>query len=305
MSFGRRTVAAAARGVLVPLALTACVSCSVVGTSGGDTGSGSPASSAGTPSANPHTADPDPRDLVLGDCFTADRTTLLGGVLPPGPVHIVPCTRPHLAEVFGRFTYVGGPYPVVAKVGIIAALDCANLATQYDMDSWTLDPAADPARSFLPSRAQWTAGDLDGVCFWAPAAGLTTGSLRRDQTTLPPDQYAYLDAADRPESALAESPQVQGEDDLVSYQNWTAGVADSFTAEAQLLSNHHWPARAQAPVDALVRRLGTTAPLWRTASQSPFMSEMERRLPTAQAQTTTAEEQAVRAAIGLTTTRAH
>lgn len=291
----------------MPLALAACVGCSADHASGDGTPHGSTARAAttrATPSANPHTADPDPRHLALGDCFTAGRATVAGGVLSGGPVHIVPCTGPHLAEVFGRFTYVGGPYPTAREIGPTADIDCANLATRYDMDSWTLAPAVDPVRFFLPTRAQWNAGDHDGVCYWAPRPGPTTVRLRRDETTLTADQYAYLDAAERPESALAQLPLASRDDDLNSYRNWTAGVADSFTTEEQLLDRRRWSARAQAPVDALVRRLRVLAPMWRAASQSPSVPDIKRRVRAAQAQGTTAQERAARAALGLTTSRA-
>lgn len=293
---GRRLLTAVASVGLVPLLVTAC--------SGAQTShdaSRSPSRSAAAPRPDPHTADPDPGHLVPGDCFNANRTTLAGGIGKQKPIRIVPCTQPHLAEVFGRFTYVGGAYPAGGKTQVIADLDCANLATGYDMDSWTIDPVSDPTRSFLPTRAQWAAGDLDGICYWVPRAGPTTGRLRRDETTLTADQYTYLDASDRPESALGLSPSAQGDDSQHAYRSWAAGVADSLAAERQLLDNHLWPAPAQGPVNALIQRLDVMTQLWRAASQSASDSDVKRGLRPLLAQTSTPQEQAVRSALGLAT----
>lgn len=249
------------------------------------------------------TSDPDPRHLALGDCFTADHVTLSGGIGARGAVHVAPCDRPHNAEVFGRFIVAGPDYPTASDWGPIADVDCGNLAPQYDMDSWTLAPSTAPVRAFLPTRDQWAAGDHSGVCYWVPAHGPTTSRLRRDETTLTPDQYAYLDAAQRPESALALTPQRSGENDQVSYRNWAAGVADSLTTEAQLLKNRHWPVSAQGPVNALLQRLATLTPVWRNASVIASFPALRSALRSAEAQTATPQERAVRAALGLTTAR--
>lgn len=299
MSVGRRTVTAVARAALVPLVLFTGVACSGnhgVGTTTDHRGS---SSATATATADPHTLDANPRHLALGDCFDADRATLAGGLTPSRPVRIVPCTGPHLAEVFGRATYL--EYDNPAKMAEDSKVYCANLAPRYDMDSWTLSPTADPVHFLIPTRAQWTAGDHNGICYWTPVPAPATSRLRHDRTTLTPDQYAYLDAADRPESAVAETPRARDEDDFNSYQFWAAGIADTYAAEAKLLQNRNWPTRAQAPVNALIQRLNTLIPLWRTASQSITLSEIEKTTHTAQAQATTTQERAVRAALSLTT----
>jgi hypothetical protein len=205
--------------------------------------------------------------------------------------------------VFGRFVVAGSDYPPTPDWGPTAESDCGNLAPRYDMDSWTLAPSVAPVRSFLPTRDQWATGDHSGVCYWVPAPGPTAGRLRHDETTLTPDQYAYLDAAQRPESALAESPQRWGENDPDSYRNWAAGVTDSLTAEAQLLKNHHWPVPAQGPANALLQRLATLIPLWHNASLVVSLPGLKSAVRSAEAQTTTSQERALRAALGLTTAR--
>lgn len=298
----RRVSRAAAAALLVPLALASCQGAAP------HHQHRTAAPTASTPAPNPHTADPDPRHLALGDCFTADRTlTLIGATMPLAPVHIVPCTQPHTAEVYGRFTYYQGrlPYPAADKLTDVAEGDCENLVTAYDMDSWTLSPTVDLARSLLPTRAEWAAGDQDIICYWVPRGGSpTTTVLRHDKTSLRPDQYTYLDAADRPESALATTPRSQGEDDLSSYQLWAAGVADSFTTEAQLLDGHHWPASAQGPANALLQRVRALAAQWRDASESASPTGIKRTTHTLQGENSVPQERAVRQALGLATTRA-
>lgn len=299
----RRVVAVVARVGAAALTLALIAGCS--GAKGGDPGSASATGARTTASSRGAvpTSDPDPRHLILGDCFTAGRVTLKGGIGAPGTVHVVPCDRPHHAEVFGRFIVAGSDYPTTRSWGPTADIDCGNLAPQYDMDSWTLAPSAAPVRYFLPTRDQWAAGDHSGVCYWVPAPGPAASSLRHDRSTLTPDQYAYLDAAQRPESALAETPRKWGENSLDSYQNWTGGVADSLTTEAQLVKMHHWPVPDQGPAAALLRRLATLTPLWRNASQMVSLPSLKNAVRNAQAQTTTPQERAFRAALGLPTTR--
>lgn len=300
MARSRRTLRAVTAAALVPLALAASTGCG--GSNHHDRPA--PAPTSATPTANPHTADPDPRHLALGDCFDADRTpTLTGGTQPAGRVHLVPCTGPHDAEVYGRFTYVDGRY-TAAQLRDIAVSDCADLAPRYDMDSWTLSATADLARFLLPGRTQWAAGDHDGICYWIPRDPPATTRLRHDKATSTAAQYAYLDAVDRPESALATDPESQGETDLSSYQNWAAGVADSFTTEEQLLHARTWPVAAQGPVEALLQRVDALVPQWRAASQQVSLAAIKRTTRTLRGRNAEPQERAVRQALGLTTTRA-
>lgn len=299
----RRVIAVAARVGGAALVVALVAGCS--GAKGGGSGSASTSSASATASHTgpAPTADPNPRHLALGDCFTADHVTLRGGIGATGAVHVVTCDRPHNAEVFGRFIVAGPDYPPTPAWGPTADADCGNLAPQYDMDNWTLAPSVAPVRSFLPTRDQWAAGDHSGVCYWIPDPGPTTSSLRHDETTLTPDQYAYLDAAQRPESALAETPRQRGATDQNAYPNWAAGVADSLSTEVLLLQNHQWPVAAQGPTNALLQRLATLVPLWRDASRLASVPALKSAVRSAEAQPTTSQERAVRAALKLPTSR--
>lgn len=292
--------AATATAVLV-VVLTCLAGCS-----GSGSGPATAAPSSGKGAAVRQTpvppSDPNGRHLALGQCFTADRGTLRGGIEARTVVGVVACTRPHDAEVFGRFTVAGSDYPTKVSWGSSADFYCANLLPRYDMDSWTLGPSVARVHYFLPTRAQWTAGDHDGVCYWVPVPDPTTTRLRRDSTTLTADAYAYLDAAQRPESPLAE-PAQQHDSALSDYQNWAGGVADSYATEEQLLKNHQWPVAAQGPVNALLQHIDAVVPVWRNASQAASLPTVASDVKRAQALTTTAQERTVRAALGLTTTQ--
>lgn len=262
-----------------------------------------------TPAPDPHTTDPDPRHLRVGTCFTAGPRTLPGGVVNAGStVHIVPCAQPHDAEVFGRFTEFPEPYPGASVVLDDAVRYCGNLVAGYAMDSWAFSAARNPTREFLPGRATWKAGDRGGVCYFVPQGSPVTGALRRDQKTLTADQYAYLDAADRFDSALARDsfltdPSVNHDARRDDASQWAAGIADTLTAEQQLLKSHQWPVRAQGPVNALIQILLTQAPLWRTASDAPSFAGVKAKVEAAERIDSTPQQQAVRQALGLPTVR--
>lgn len=298
-------------GGWVAVALLAAA-CTGTGKDGGHAGAVAPDGGRVTrtaPAPDPHTADPDPRHLRVGDCFTAGPRTLPGGVLNPGStVRIVPCAQPHDAEVFGRITEVPEPYPGASAVRDEAVRYCGNLVAGYAMDSWAFSAAENPTREFLPGRAAWTAGDRGGVCYFAPRGGKATGALRRDQKTLTADQYAYLDAANRFESALAREPFTTDPSKIHDARrddasSWAAGVAETLTVEQQLLKSHQWPVRAQGPVNALIQVLLTQAPLWRAASDAPTFAGVTAEAEAAERVDSTPQQRNVRRALGLPTVR--
>jgi hypothetical protein len=252
-------------------------------------------------SADPHTADPDPRHLRAGDCFTADAATLAGGTEAAQTVRIVPCAQPHQGEVFGTAALFDRPYPGATELAQDAAGYCHTLITRYDMDTWTLDPAARPVRALYPGKTAWQTGDHSAVCFFTARSGTATGSMRRDQRTLTADQYAYLDAEGRFDAALALPPEKLNSSNRPDWEQWTGSVADSLGIEEQLLKAHNWPVRAQGPVNALIQRIDTTTPLWRDASQTAGADDLLAGYAVARKHTLTAQESAVRAALGLTT----
>jgi hypothetical protein len=301
--------------VVLTLASVAVLATGCTGSSGGgqddravapDGGRGA----ASTPAPDPHTADPDPRHLRVGDCFTTGPATLPGGVLNAGStVRIVPCRQPHDAEAFGRITDVARPYPGPTEVRDDAVRYCGNLVAAYAMDSWAFSAAANPTREFLPGQAAWDAGDRGGICFFVPHGGPVTTSLRRDRQTLTADQYAYLDASDRVESAISVDP--YSTDPAVNHDaryddlsRWAGGVAESLVIEQQLLKSHRWPARAQGPVNALLQVLAAEAPLWHDASDAPNLAGVKAQAAAAGRVDSTAQQKAVRQALGLAAVRA-
>jgi hypothetical protein len=224
-------------------------------------------------------------------------------------VRIVPCRQPHDAEAFGRITDVARPYPGPSEVRDDAVRYCGNLVAAYAMDSWAFSAAANPTREFLPGPAAWDAGDRGGICFFVPHGGPVTTSLRRDRQTLTADQYAYLDASDRVESAISVDP--YSTDPAVNHDaryddlsRWAGGVAESLVIEQQLLKSHRWPARAQGPVNALLQVLAAEAPLWHDASDAPNLAGVKAQAAAAGRVDSTAQQKAVRQALGLAAARA-
>jgi hypothetical protein len=254
-----------------------------------------------SPAPAPSPADLSPRRLAAGQCFSADPVTRLGVVDATSTVRTVPCTSPHDAEVFGRFTVAGPDYPGT-QFADIADWDCANLTSRYDMDIWTVGPSTGRVRWFLPSLAQWRAGDHDGVCFWSLTRPVAT-SLRRDRTNLTPDQYAYLGAADALQSALDGFGDLEPSDDLDEYQGAADGVVQTLGTQVQILRSRTWAPAARPAVTALEQRMTALVPPWRDTAQSADKPTLMKRLAAARAATTEPQDRAVRAALALPTTR--
>jgi hypothetical protein len=296
-------VRAGRRGaVLATVTAVAAAAVSVAGCHGSGTAAAPTATHSPVKvSADPHTADPDPRHLRAGDCFTADAATLAGGTEAAQTVRIVPCAQSHQGEAFGTAALFNRPYPGAAQLAQDAAGYCHTLIARYDMDTWTLDPAAHPTRALYPGRTAWQAGDHNAVCFFTARSGTATGSMRRDGRTLTADQYAYLDAEGRFDAALALPPDELSSSDRSDWEQWTGSVADSLGIEEQLLKAHNWPVRTQAPVNALIQRIDTTTPLWRSASQTTSVADLLAGYTVAREHALTAQESAVRVTLDLAT----
>lgn len=74
---------------------------------------------------------------------------------------VVPCTSPHAAEVFGRFTLPGSAWPGAAAVRREAGAGCGTRLSAY------LNPqlAISLTQSYtFPSQADWDAGTRTVVC---------------------------------------------------------------------------------------------------------------------------------------------
>ncbi len=104
-----------------------------------------------------------------GQCLNSAPNELSG-------VHVVSCSAPHDAEVFGTFRLAGQHYPGTAALRRVAGEGCASRLGGY------LNPqlaSSSLTESYLyPDAGAWAAGERLVVCTIHSTAGRLTGSLR-------------------------------------------------------------------------------------------------------------------------------
>ncbi|HET6954915.1 MAG TPA: BTAD domain-containing putative transcriptional regulator [Acidimicrobiales bacterium] len=112
--------------------------------------------------------------LQIGQCFNLPPST---GSSVPESVWLVPCERPHEAEVYHLFVLAPGPYPGDEEVDARARQQCS---TAFD-----LYVGVGPDRSALdfgyvwPGQYLWESGDRGGGCALFHRSGRDlTGSMR-------------------------------------------------------------------------------------------------------------------------------
>ena len=107
--------------------------------------------------------------LNVGECVDAGR----GAISSPT---VVPCRRPHDAEVYARFGLAGQRWPGTAAVEARARRGCAARLSGY------LNPQLATtvlAQSYVfPNQSAWNAGVRTVVCEIRGTAGKLTGSVR-------------------------------------------------------------------------------------------------------------------------------
>jgi hypothetical protein len=107
--------------------------------------------------------------LRTGQCVNSGP----GGVSSPA---VVPCGRPHDAEIYARFALAGRQWPGVAAVGARARQGCTARLGGY------LNPqlaTAVLAESYIfPDRGAWNAGARTVICEIRGTAGKLTDSVR-------------------------------------------------------------------------------------------------------------------------------
>jgi DNA-binding SARP family transcriptional activator len=116
------------------------------------------------------------RSLRVGKCFDLP---LSAASSVPTSVWLVPCARPHAAEVFHTFELAAGPYPGADEVGQYAYHQCA---TNFERYVGFDNPKRGELlfRSAVPSRYEWESGYRAGGCALFNRAGHDlTGSMRR------------------------------------------------------------------------------------------------------------------------------
>jgi len=107
--------------------------------------------------------------LSVGECVDASR----GAISSPT---VVPCRRPHDAEVYARFGLAGQHWPGTGAVETLARRGCAARLSGY------LNPQLATtvlAQSYVfPNRTAWNAGVRTVVCEIRGTNGRLTGSVR-------------------------------------------------------------------------------------------------------------------------------
>ena len=106
--------------------------------------------------------------LRVGDCID---------LVPAGSeVHVVSCTKPHDAEVFGTFR-LSGPWPGDAAVRQRAGAGCATRLSRY------LNPQlanSNLTQSYVfPGQQAWVSGQRTVVCEVRSTKGQLSDSVRR------------------------------------------------------------------------------------------------------------------------------
>ncbi|HEY7362277.1 MAG TPA: septum formation family protein [Streptosporangiaceae bacterium] len=107
--------------------------------------------------------------LRAGDCVNSGPD----GISSPT---VVPCGRPHDAEVYARFALAGQRWPGDAAMGTLARQGCMARVGGY------LNPQLATtvlAESYVfPDQGAWNAGERTIICEIRSTAGKLTGSVR-------------------------------------------------------------------------------------------------------------------------------
>ncbi|MGW3666615.1 DUF4190 domain-containing protein [Streptomyces sp. NPDC005141] len=206
--------------------------------------------------------------LEVGECFDT-LSGSLGGLA--FDVDKVPCAGEHDAEVFADFAMGDGDYPGDSAVVDTADQRCDLLQNMYAMDSWAVPDDVD-VYYFTPTSQSWRRGDHEVSCLFGNTdeKGSLTGSLRKDQLTLNPDQYSYLSSARSIDNALDSAPDAEYiEDDLPGYKEWADTVSEALAWEADGLPAHRFAPAAAKPVAALAKDMELSAKEWAKAADAP------------------------------------
>jgi hypothetical protein len=107
--------------------------------------------------------------LRPGQCFDSMQNGIAGA-------HVVPCARPHDAEVYGAFRVAGQRWPGTAALATQARRGCqARLGSYLNPQLATSDLAVTYA---YPNQGAWTAGGHTVICEIRGTQGRLTGSVR-------------------------------------------------------------------------------------------------------------------------------
>ncbi|MEV6434473.1 DUF4190 domain-containing protein [Streptomyces anulatus] len=241
--------------------------------------------------------------LKAGDCFApAGRLFSPEGAehdrMTDTSVEIMPCDRPHPAQVYGTFR-LKGDHAISDPAAIYAqAIEgCVPLLHDFAPDTWTLPDVG--FSSYYPESVSATGGDRTVRCWLGTEAGLPEASLRQDPSAWDAGQLAYLKAM-RPSAEAWFSIPEQVDTDLAAATAWAGRMAEGGAESAKLLrAIDGIPARAHGPVTALANRLDALSGIHRSASRAPSLAEFGERWDYNGDENESGEEWEARLALGL------
>ena len=140
------------------------------------------------------------------------------------------------------------------------------------MDAWAVPDDVD-VYYLTPTRQSWRLGDREITCVFGNAdeRGTLTGSLRKDETTLDADQFAYLKAAHILNAAMDSAPDEEYvEDDLPGHKKWAQPGSRPRSPSRPACSRDHRsrrPPRAASPPWS--KDLRTSREEWAKAADAP------------------------------------
>ncbi|MEO3975971.1 DUF4190 domain-containing protein [Streptomyces sp. CAU 1734] len=185
-------------------------------------------------------------DLDKGDCYNVPGKGT--GAAETVDIQIVDCAKKHEAEVTGTFTITGfDKYPGTAEVESISEKRCAVISDAYSLDSWDI-PADIEYYDYLPTREGWALGDRQVTCGFAMTDGRpTTGSVRKDATTLDTHQLLFLQAEAAADGTAILQPEDEDFDaNKKKFQSWARDSSEVYAEHAAALKAHKWPTAAAA-----------------------------------------------------------
>lgn len=114
----------------------------------------------------------DPFSLKVGDCLPEAARE---GVVGQGDAETVPCSEPHVVEVYDAINVQDGPFPG-AEALVLKAADCektfeAFVGKPYGESDLELD-------YFHPTQESWERGDREILCAVSVPSGTVTNTLK-------------------------------------------------------------------------------------------------------------------------------
>ncbi|BFV55142.1 hypothetical protein KCMC57_up02460 [Kitasatospora sp. CMC57] len=193
--------------------------------------------------------------LTPGDC-TKESSGDHGAVVRRFTV--VPCTLPHLGEVFGTVTLpddqgANAPYPGDKVLQDAVAKECVQRQYEYVADYLAIPREVD-VTTLYPDPTAWKSGGKRlGLCVFESKENLTR-TLRQETAGGTGEQRSYLAASRELNQVLDQWPMDEPEDaDPGVYQEWARKLVSAAQIEKSQLNAAQWsdPVRAQvAPLQA-------------------------------------------------------